>query len=70
MENPSYEDDDVSIVPARFSAISASNVLVLGREKSKDKLRKAYEIGARTPQPLRQKPIKDGNLCNTNCSLC
>ena len=38
MENPSYEDDEVSIVPARFSAISASNVLVLGREKTKDKL--------------------------------
>lgn len=38
MENPSYEGEDVSIMPTRFSAISASNVVVLGREKSKEKL--------------------------------
>ena len=38
MENPSFIDDDLSILPTRFSAISAANIVIEKREKSSSKL--------------------------------
>ena len=38
MENPSFEDDELNILPTRFSAISAAKIAVDTKEKTTSKL--------------------------------
>ena len=38
MENPSFVEDELNILPTRFSAISAANIAAETKEKSSSKL--------------------------------